>query len=37
MLVGYLFIQLFWYVLIAFAVGLVVGWATCSRVEDQRR
>ncbi len=33
---GYLFIQLFWYVAIAFAVGLVVGWATCSQVENDR-
>jgi len=31
---GYLFIQLFWYVAIAFAVGLVVGWATCSRAAN---
>jgi hypothetical protein len=31
---GYLFAQLFWYVLIAFLVGLIVGWATCSRIED---
>lgn len=33
---GYLFIQLVWYVAIAFAVGLVVGWVTCSRIEDNR-
>jgi hypothetical protein len=33
---GYLFIQLFWYVAIAFAVGLVVGWATCSPVENDK-
>lgn len=31
---GYLFGKLIWYVLIAFVVGLAVGWATCSRVED---
>lgn len=30
---GYLFLQLYWYVAIAFAVGLAVGWATCSRIE----
>lgn len=33
---GYLFIQLFWYVAIAFAVGLVVGWATCGSVENDK-
>jgi uncharacterized membrane protein YciS (DUF1049 family) len=33
---GYLFLQLFWYVAIAFAVGLVVGWTTCSRIEGRR-
>ncbi len=33
---GYLFLQLFWYVAIAFAVGLVVGWTTCSRSEGGR-
>ncbi len=31
---GYLFGKLIWYVAIAFVVGLAVGWATCSRVED---
>ena len=31
---GYLFLKLFWYVLAAFVVGLVVGWVTCSRIED---
>lgn len=34
---GYLFTQLFWYVAIAFLVGLVVGWVTCSRIEDGGR
>ena len=33
---GYLFIKLLWYVAIAFVVGLVVGWTTCSRIEDSR-
>lgn len=33
---GYLFTQFIWYVLIAFLVGLIVGWVTCSRVEDDR-
>jgi uncharacterized membrane protein YciS (DUF1049 family) len=32
---GYLFTQLIVYVAIAFAVGLVVGWMTCSRANDQ--
>jgi hypothetical protein len=31
---GYLLIQMLWYVAAAFAVGLVVGWTTCSRVES---
>ena len=34
--VGYLVTQLYWYVLIAFCVGLIVGWATCSRIEDDQ-
>jgi len=34
---GYLFIKLFWYVAIAFLVGLVVGWTTCNRIEDGKR
>lgn len=34
---GYLVTQLYWYVLIAFVVGLAVGWATCSRIEDGRK
>lgn len=33
---GYLFLKLIWYVAIAFAVGLVVGWVTCSRIEDRQ-
>ncbi len=33
---GYLVTQLVWYVLIAFVVGLIVGWATCSRIEDEQ-
>ena len=33
---GYLFLKLFWYVAIAFVVGLVVGWVTCSRAEDSQ-
>jgi hypothetical protein len=34
---GYLFTQLIWYVLIAFAVGIAVGWLTCSRADSGRR
>lgn len=34
---GYLVTQLIWYVLIAFVIGLAVGWVTCSRIEDGRR
>jgi hypothetical protein len=34
---GYLLMQLLWYVLAAFAVGLVVGWITCTRVESNER
>ena len=30
----YLFVKLFGYVLAAFAIGLVVGWLSCSRVND---
>lgn len=31
---SYLFMRLFWYVLAAFATGLVVGWISCDRAED---
>lgn len=34
---GYLFAKLFWYVLLAFIIGLTVGWFTCSQIEDDRR
>lgn len=30
----YLFVKLFWYIVVAFAIGLVVGWLSCSRAED---
>lgn len=33
---GYLFMKLFWYVMLAFLVGLAVGWATCSRIEEDQ-
>ncbi len=32
---GYLFAKMIWYILLAFAVGLAVGWATCNRIDDQ--
>lgn len=32
---GYLFVKLFWYVLLAFAIGLIVGWFTCSEAENE--
>ena len=32
---GYLFVKLFWYVLTAFLIGLMVGWVTCSREDEQ--
>lgn len=34
---GYLLSKLIWYVLLAFVIGLVVGWMTCSQIEDDRR
>lgn len=30
----YLVSQLVWYIVAAFAIGLVVGWVSCGRVED---
>jgi NhaP-type Na+/H+ or K+/H+ antiporter len=30
----YLLMKLLWYVVIAFVVGLFVGWYSCARVED---
>jgi hypothetical protein len=30
----YLFVKLFWYIVVAFAIGLVVGWLSCSPAED---
>jgi len=31
----FLFAKLFWYVLLAFAMGLFVGWFSCQRVGDR--
>jgi hypothetical protein len=33
---GYLFIQLWPYVLGAFMIGLVVGWISCGRVNNEQ-
>lgn len=30
----YLLVQLLWYVLVAFVIGLVVGWVSCGRIEE---
>jgi len=30
----YLFVKLFWYIVVAFAIGIVVGWLSCSPSED---
>ncbi len=30
----YLLAQLIWYVVAAFALGVAVGWISCSRVKD---
>ena len=32
----YLAFKLIWWLLLAFAIGLVVGWLSCSRVEKDR-
>lgn len=29
----YLLIKLFWYLLVAFVIGLIVGWVSCGREE----
>ena len=30
----FLIAKLFWYILIAFSIGVCVGWASCGRAED---
>lgn len=30
----YLLVKLVWYAVAAFAIGVVVGWISCGRVED---
>jgi hypothetical protein len=32
----YLVVKLFWWLLAAFAVGLLIGWMSCSRTEADR-
>lgn len=32
----YLAFKLVWWLVLAFAIGLVVGWLSCSRVENDR-
>jgi uncharacterized membrane protein YciS (DUF1049 family) len=31
----YLFFKLVWYVAVAFAIGLLVGWISCGRTQDE--
>jgi hypothetical protein len=30
----YLFAKLFWYLVVAFVIGLFVGWVSCARAEE---
>lgn len=30
----YLLIKLFWYLMVAFVIGLLVGWVSCGRAEE---
>ncbi len=30
----YLLIKLFWYLVVAFVIGLLVGWVSCGRAEQ---
>lgn len=31
----YLFFKLIWYVAVAFAIGLLVGWISCGQTQDE--
>ena len=31
----YLFFKLIWYVAVAFAIGILVGWVSCGRTQDE--
>lgn len=33
----YLAYELMWWLLAAFAIGVVIGWMSCERVESKRR
>jgi hypothetical protein len=33
--VGYLFVQMFWWIVVAALLGFVVGWRACSTGNDQ--
>jgi len=33
----YLVLKLFWYLVVAFVIGLFVGWISCGPVEDESR
>ena len=33
----YLAFKLMWWLLVAFALGLMVGWISCGRIEDEQR
>jgi hypothetical protein len=32
----YLLYKLFWWLLVAFAIGVVIGWMSCSRTRGER-
>jgi hypothetical protein len=32
----YLIANLFWWLLVAFVIGLIIGWLSCSRTESER-
>lgn len=32
----YLFVKLFWYLVVAFLIGIAMGWITCSRQNKDR-
>ena len=33
----YLFVKLIWWIAMAFALGLVAGWVSCTSVEEDER
>jgi hypothetical protein len=32
----YLIAKLFWWLVVAFAIGLIIGWLSCSRTETDK-